>query len=151
MLERTIEEKLNGHPTCSHCQEQAALKLLPRKGMMIGCYACPSGYVSRIVTYGKELDLTAFRELVSSFAKGVSDVNNEDVRVATRYTWDLGIGTDQSGMVLKEAYWMQSYRRTKNDDPKRLALFLCGKCGSFYNQAFSELNKLCPQCRGLSS
>ena len=98
--------------------------------MEIGCYVCSSGYVSRIVTYGKKLDLAAFKALVSSLTKGVADVDDEDIRVGTRYTWDLGIKGNESGMVLREAYWTQSYRRTKNDNPNRVALFLCGKCDS---------------------
>ena len=151
MFEEIIEEKLNGHPTCSHCQQQSALKLLPGKGMAIGCYACSSGYVSRIVTYGKNLDLAEFKALVASLTEGVADVDDEDIRVATRYTWDLDIKGDESGMVLREAYWTQSYRRTKNDDPNRVALFLCSECDSLFNQAFSDSNKLCPHCREPSS
>ena len=151
MFEEIIEEKLNGHPTCSHCQQQSALKLLPRKGLVIGVYACSFGYVSRIVTYGKNLDLAEFKALLSSFTKGVADVDDEDIRVATRYTWDLDIKGGESGMVLKEAYWTQNYRRTKNDNPNREALFLCSGCDSLFNQAFSESDRLCPRCRRLPS
>ncbi len=148
MFERAIEEKLGGHPKCSHCKEKSALMLFSRKEMTIGCYTCPSGYVSRIVTYGKELDLIGFKSLLSSWVQGVTDLKDEDVRVATRYTWDLGIEGGQPGMVLREAYWTQGYRRTRSNDPNRIALFVCGKCGAFYNKALSDVNRLCPQCRG---
>ena len=146
-----VKSTLTGHSKCSgHCEELSKLKVLYQKGMMLGCYTCPSGYVSRIIAYGKELNLTAFKSLISSFAKGVADVDDQDIRVATRYTWDLGIQGTNPGMVLREAYWTQSYRRTKNEDPNRVALFMCTRCSSFYNQALSESNKLCPRCRGIS-
>jgi len=144
-LEKLIEEKLNGHSKCSgHCQEPSALKLLPQKGMMIGCYSCSSGYISFIVQYGKELDFHAFKKFLSSLDEAVED---EDIRVATRYIWDLGISGERDGKVLREAYWRQSYRRTKSDDPHRVALFLCTKCSSFYRQRKSDSSTFCPRCR----
>ncbi len=112
--------------------------------MMIGCYVCPSGYVSLIVHYGKQLNLVGFKTFLSSIHEGV--VADEDIRVATRYSWDLGV-EETEGPVLREAYWRQSYRRTKNEDPNRIALFMCAKCSSFYNQQLSDKNKLCPLCR----
>jgi len=146
-LEKLVKERLNGRGKCSgHCQELSALKLLPQKGMMIGCYTCPSGYVSLIVLYGKELELDAFKTFLSSLVQG--DITDEDIRVATRYNWDLGMKGEPEGMVLREAYWRQSYRRTKSDDPHRVALFLCNKCSSFYRQQISDKNTFCPQCRG---
>ena len=144
-LEKLVRERLNGCAKCSgHCQELSTLKLLPQKGMMIGCYACRSGYVSFLVQYGRELDLQAFKTFLSSLQ---IDVTDEDVRIATRYDWDLGIKGDHEGVVLKEAYWRQSYRRTKSDDPDRVTLFHCTRCSSFYRQQISEKNTFCPQCR----
>lgn len=145
-LEKLVKERLSGRTKCAgHCEELSTLKFLPQKGKMVGCYACPSGYVSILVQYGKELDLHAFKTFLLSLQ---SDVADEDVRIATRYNSDLGIEGDQEGTVLKEAYWRQSYRRTKSDDPNRAALFLCTKCSSFYRQRISDKNTLCPQCRG---
>ena len=145
-LEALVKERLTGHSSCAgHCEEPSDLKLLHKKGMMIGCYVCPSGYVSLLVEYGKELDLYAFKAFLSSLLQG--GVTDEDIRVGTRYTWDLGIEGEPDGHVLREAYWRQSYRRTKNDDPHRIALFLCTKCNSFYSQPISDKNKLCPECR----
>lgn len=145
-LEILVREKLRGRSKCAgHCEEPSELKLLHQKGMMIGCYTCPSGYVSLLVQYGKELDLPAFKTFLSSLPQG--SVTDEDIRVGTRYNWDLGIEGEPDGPILREAYWRQSYRRTKNDDPHRIALFLCAKCNSFYSQQISDKNKLCHQCR----
>jgi hypothetical protein len=146
-LKRVVEERLSPRSKCyGHCQEESTLKFLPEKRMMIGCYTCASGYVSRIVAYGRELDLNDFRALVSAAVQGIGDVTDEDIRVATRYTWDLRVEGEPEGTVLKEAYWTQNYRRTKSDDPNREALFLC-KCGSFYYQPATDRNRLCPRCR----
>ncbi len=143
-LEKLVKERLNGRAKCAgHCEELSTLKFLPQKGMMIGCYTCPSGYVSFLVQYGRELDLHAFKTFLSLLQ---SDVADEDIRIATRYNWDLGIdGRERT--VLREVYWRQSYRRTKSDDPNRVALFLCTKCSSFYRQRISDKNTFCPQCR----
>ena len=144
-LERLVKERLNGRSKCAgHCQEPSELKLLHQKGMMIGCYTCPSGYVSLLVQYGKELDLPAFKSFLSTLPQ--DNLTDEDIRVATRYNWDLGIKGQPDGKILREAYWRQSYRRTKTDDPHRMALFQCTKCSSFYQQQISDKNKLCPQC-----
>ena len=148
-LESLVKERLMGHGNCyGHCKEPSELKLLSQKKMMIGCYACPSGYVSLIVHYGKEVDLHGFKTFLSSLNEG--DVADEDIRVAMRYNWDLGI-KEPEGTVLREAYWRQSYRRTKSEDPNRIALFLCTNCNSFYRQQISNTNKLCPQCRTLAA
>ena len=143
-LEKLVKERLNGRAECAgHCQELSKLKFLPQKEMIIGCYTCPSGYVSLLVQYGRELDLHAFKTFLSSLQIDAAD---EDIRIATRYNWDLGIKGDQEGTVLKEAYWRQSYRRTKSDDPHRVALFQCTNCSSFYRQRISDKNTFCPQC-----
>jgi hypothetical protein len=147
-LKKVVEEKLKGKPRCyGHCSEQAELRLLPEKHMLIGCYSCPTGYVSKIVAYGKEVEADDLKAFVSEATHGIGDVINEDIRVATRYTWDLGIDREPEGVVLREAYWMQSYRRTKSDDPTRQALFLCSKCDSFYHQPATGTDRLCPRCR----
>lgn len=143
-LELLVKTKLNGHSKCAgHCEESTELKLLHREGMLLGCYRCPSGYVSLIVQYGEELDLPAFKTFLSSLQENVTD---EDIRIGTRYAWDMGIECESSDPVLREAYWRQSYRRTKNDDPSRLALFQCSKCDSFYSTRISNRNRLCAQC-----
>ncbi len=147
-LKKIFEEKLIGHPKCyHHCEEQSRFTFLSERSMLVGCYVCPSGYVSRIVTYGNELDLMAFKAMVSAALEGIGDATDEDIRVATRYTWDLGIHGKPEGTALKEAYWTQNYRRTKSEDPNRPALFLCTKCNLFYHQTATDENTVCPRCK----
>jgi len=147
MLEMTIEERLSASATCPHCQDQSRLKLSQQAEMTIGCYTCQSGYVSRIVNYGTELDIAKFQKFLSASASGIAEVTEMDVRVATRYTWDMGIENRPSSIVLREAYWTQNYGRSKNNAPNRKALFLCTNCESFYSQPFQSMNGLCSQCR----
>jgi len=143
-LDTLIKGKLNGHSTCSgHCQERAELKLLHQEGMTIGCYRCPSGYVSCLIQYERELDLQAFKTFLSAIQ---GNITFEDIRIATRYSWDLAITDQPDGAIVKEAYWRQSYRRTKSEDQHRISLFTCTKCDSFYRQRISEKNTRCPQC-----
>jgi len=146
-LRTIVEEELNARSKCyGHCQDASTLKLLNEKRMMVGCYSCPSGYVSRIVAYGKEPDVSAFKTIVKAAVQGIVDVTDEDIRIATRYTWDLGIKQEPEGVVLKQVYWTQNYQRTKSDDPNREALFLCTNCASFYHQPVASRNGLCPRC-----
>lgn len=144
-LDALVREKLNGHVKCAgHCQEASELKLIRQASMSLGCYACPSGYVSSIVQYGMEIDVEALKAFLSPLLQG--NITNEDIRLATRYSWDLGIDDVPEGAVLREAYWKQNYRRTKSDNSHRVALFLCPKCGSFYTQPLSDPTRNCPKC-----
>ena len=142
---RIVEAKLNAVAKCrGHCNEQSSLSLSEVEGELIGTFACPSGYVSRLMNYG-EVDVDWFRDFVSLLLRGVGELKGEDIRVATRYAWDLD--ERGSGQVLKEAYWTQNYRRTESDDPNRDGLFSCTNCRSFYVQSISGKERLCPNCR----
>src|SRR2546428_8383975 len=142
---RIVEAKLNAVVMCrGHCSERASLSLSEVDGELVGTYACPSGYVSSLMNYG-EVDVAWFRDFVSRLLRGIGEVKDEDIRVATRYAWDLD--ERGSGRVLKEAYWTQNYRRTHSDDPYRDALFSCTNCRSFYVQIVSGKERLCPDCR----
>jgi len=148
-LDRLVREKLNGRSECSgHCQQRSELKLLRQGGMTIGCYSCPSGYVTCLIQYGRVLDLQAFKVFLSTIQ---DDVTDEDIRVATRYNWDLAITNQSDGPVVREAYWRQSYRRTKSEDQQRTALFTCTNCDYLYHQPLSNLDTLCLNCRKKSA
>ena len=147
-LRTIVEEELNARSKCyGHCQDASTLKLLNEKRMMVGCYSCPSGYVSRIVAYGKEPDVSAFKTIVKAVVQGIVDVTDEDIRIATRYTWDLGIKQEPEGVVLKQVYWTQNYQRTKSDDPNREALPMHQLC-IFLPSASSEQERALPSMYG---
>lgn len=141
---------LSGSPRCfGHCDQAARLRIIREdEDGLVGVYVCPSGYVSRVVRYSTSRDVEGFTSYVRGLVGPQLDVRPEDVRVATRYNWDLGLGGDEHVEVLKEHYWVQSYRRTKSDDPNRLGLFMCSMCGSLYYQPVSSKNTLCGRCGG---
>jgi hypothetical protein len=128
-----------------HCTETASLEFMGDG--TVSCYVCPGRYVSRIVTYGRDLDLRRFREYVRRATQNMGEVEEGDIRVASRYAWDLGLDRETDDLVLREAYWSQGYRRTKSDDPERPALFLCLNKDSFFVQPLSSKERLCWSCR----
>lgn len=145
-LRNLVEEKFSDPTPCyGHCQEQSTVKFLSGDGNLLACFACPTGYVSRIAQYGEELNLDSFKKFLYDLL-GEQKVKDEDIRVATRYSWDLGVGTGDE-KVIRTAYWTQNYRRTKSDDPNRSAVFLCSNCNSLFIQPLTSKNTLCENCR----
>jgi hypothetical protein len=109
---------------------------------------CPDRYVSRIVAYGSRVDLDQFRKTLRGLAPGLEGVESSDIRVASRYAWDLGLNRENDDLIVRLAYWTQSYRRTKNESADRAALFLCSNKDSFFTQPLSSRNRFCSKCTG---
>ena len=135
-----------GPQTCyRHCSHPTTIEFASRVQGTVACQVCPSGYVSTAMLYGPTVDPTAFSEMVAGALEGKVPVNRSDVRVATRYTWDTGIG-GESGRVLQVAFWTQNYRSSRSEDPGRTALFLCSRCRAFYLQPLSGRRLQCGRC-----
>ena len=130
---------------CRHCEGSADLVYV---GKQDAVQVCPGRYVTRIVRYGLDVDQESFSEHIREVTTGLGAVELADIRVASRYAWDLGLQRESNDLVLREAYWTQSYRRTKDDRPDRSALFLCSNSDSFYVQPLNGTETLCPKCRG---
>ena len=145
-IRRLAQNLLNVETKCyGHCGETASLEFT--EDGTVSCYVCPGRYVSRIITYGKELDPKRFREYLRNIAPNLGEVEAGDIRVASRYAWDLGLDRKTDELVLREAYWTQNYRRTKNEDPERPALFLSSNGDLFFVQPLSSKERLCEDCR----
>lgn len=144
----TLVSSLFGEPQkCyGHCSNQARLRLSQSDGTVHGFYACPAGYVSKVIWYAKDIDEADFRRYLSGMLGERIPLRTSDVRLATRYSWDLGL-PGESGKVMRVAFWTQNYRGSKTDDPGRAALFLCSRCSGPYVQTVSESNTLCERCR----
>ena len=145
-LRGLVEEKLNEPTTCyGHCEQQSQLRFVGDRELT-GVFVCPSGYVSRIVRYGDEIDVPKFKSFLENVVGSKLDIQSEDIRTATRYSWDFGIESDKE-RILREAYWTQNYRRTKRGDSDRSALFLCTNCNeNFLVQAVTSKSSLCERC-----
>jgi hypothetical protein len=142
-LRASLEQKFAEPVTCyGHCNQPSSFRIVSDQPL-IACYHCMAGYASRIMTYGTELDVPGFKAFISKAIGSLGPVQEEDIRIATRHSWD---SPDLTGEV-KAAYWTQNYRRTKVDDPNRAALFICGKCSSFFIQAITGRSALCNNCR----
>ena len=128
-----------------HCGETANLEFTGDG--TVSCYVCPGRYVSRIITYGKELDPKRFSEYLRNVISNMGEVEDGDIRVASRHAWDMGLDRKTDELVLREAYLTQSYRRPKSEDPDRLALFLCSNRDSFFVQPLNSKDRLCKNCR----
>lgn len=132
--------KCNGH-----CKEMSNVEFIGDGSM--AAQVCPEGYVSRIITYGMEVDTQRLKKFVQENTPGMVGVEDSDIRVASRRAWDLGVDRQSNELILRQAYWTQSYRRTKSDSPDRLALFLCSNRDSFFVQPLNTKERLCPTCR----
>lgn len=142
-----IEEKFSEPTPCNgHCQQQSKMKFLTGDKDLLFCFVCPAGYISRVIAYGEEVNVRTFKEYLSKLLSGTLSLEDEDIRVATRYIWDLGVKSSKD-RVFRAAYWTQNYRRTKSDDPDRISLFLCSNCNSPFLQPFTSMATLCQNCR----
>lgn len=132
--EEIVDGYLKTEGRCyGHCDGRTQLVFLEKGERLISCMACPGGYVSRIVMYGRELDTAGFMHYLAEKTEGTGEVEAADIRTATRHPWDLGTGGDGANdVVIREAYWTQNYRRSKSENPGRNALFLCGDCNELY-------------------
>lgn len=148
METRRLVESLFSQPQrCyGHCDQQAGLRLLKSDEPILACYVCPGGYVSRVMAYGKIDAAKKLRDFVGA-AMGGQPLKEEDIRRATRHSWDLAI----PGLEMKVAYWTQNYRGSKSADPDRPGLFLCSRCGSTFVKPLTEQGTLCSECRVVSA
>ena len=146
-LSGLVKEKLYEPTTCyGHCEQQIRLRFVG-DGELTGVIVCPSGYVSRIVRYGDEIDIPEFKSFLENAVGSNLDIQSEDIRTASRYSRDLGVKSDKE-RILREAYWTQNYRRTKSGDPDRPALFLCTNCNeNLLVQPVTSKSSLCEKCR----
>ncbi|MDV3292994.1 MAG: hypothetical protein LYZ70_01845 [Nitrososphaerales archaeon] len=125
-----------------HCDQNATFRFLTDGEPLLACYACPRGYVSKVMAYGGQNTAEGLRNFLGTAFEGRTPIREDDLRVAKRHPWDLGI----AGAELNVTYWTQNYRSSKSNDPDRPALFLCSKCGSAYVKPISGSGTLCPSC-----
>ena len=156
-----VQEKFSEPQKCGHCDQQSTPKFLEgdKKGkasssaaddVLVVGYSCPGAYLSRMIFYGDTVDQHKAREHVQKTIGGDFEVQEEDIRVATRYARDLGIDPGSGAKVMMAAFWTQNYRRSKTDDPDRLAVFVCTDCSSVFSQPLSKGAVLCEACRSSS-
>ena len=141
-----VKELFAVTPRCyGHCKEPAGFEF--KDDSMI-VQVCPDRYVSRIVKYGSQVNPDYFKGALRGLASGLEGVESSDIRVASRYAWDLGFNRENDDLMVRLAYWTQSYRRTKNESADRAALFFCSNKDSFFMQLMNSSNRFCRNCKG---
>jgi hypothetical protein len=130
---------------CRHCNGIADLEYIGDG--LTGVHVCPDRYVTRIIAYGRQPNPEGFQKFVQDSVQSSGEVKGADIRIARRYAWDLGLDKETNDLILTEAYWTQSYRRTKDESPNREALFLCSNRDSFFVQPLTSTETLCAGCR----
>jgi len=126
------------------------------RGRIVAVYTCPDGFVSQVVYFtDSKPDLEWFREFLSEQV-GKRNVSKRDIRIATRYGWELGGKARQELQSqlgpegkLKEVYWT---RYPKTEQQKKNAISLCtgssSKSGCMRLFIHSRKSKpiLCAEC-----
>jgi len=146
-LRELVSSQFNLPVSCyRHCSNQAKLILLSASEQPLGCFVCPSGYISRIVLYfeGGKVNTKLMKDLLSRYADKLGGIRDSDIRIASRHPWDLNIDSSAE-TLLQEVYWTQNYKREENN--LRPALFLCSNCNSFFIQPVNSSSSLCEKCR----
>ena len=123
---------------------------------VVAAYTCPDGIVSQVVYFTKSMpDLEWFRDFLSEQV-GKRNVSKRDLRIASRYGWELGREArqelesqlGQKGKIT-EVYWT---RYPKTEQQKKIAISLCigdsNEPGCMKLFAHSRRSKLarCPVC-----
>jgi hypothetical protein len=132
---------------CHHCNGTSNLEYVGDG--LTGVHVCSGRYVTRVIAYRSQADPEGFLKFLRDSVQGSDEVKNTDIRIARRYAWDLGMDKEANGLILTEAYWTQNYRRTKNENPDREAVFLCSNRDSFFVQPLTSAETLCANCRSV--
>jgi len=153
-----VREHLSFKGKCfRHCDKPTSLKVVIEDSTrVLGAYVCPDGFVSQVVYFSQKPDLTWFTNKLTSEV-GVENFTPNDVRVASRYGWELGgnaletleakAGTNSP---ITEVYWTR-YART--DAAKQVAISLCtgdpsrSGCLKLFAHDRNTLERFCPACK----
>ena len=140
-----------------HCEKPTTMRIIKEAGgKVVAAYTCPDGFVSQVVYFtDSEPDLEWFREFLTKQI-GKRNVSKRDIRIATRYGWELGGDARRKiqsqlgpGGKLIEVYWT---RYPKTELQKKNAISLCigssNKPGCVRLFIHSRKSKpgLCPEC-----
>ncbi|HZW57303.1 MAG TPA: hypothetical protein VFF30_13525 [Nitrososphaerales archaeon] len=129
--------------------------------ILIGAYACPDNYVTRVVYFADRPDQEWFERFLR---EQVGDLlRSRDIRYATRHGWELGRDAEEKIGLIAPAHLPEAGKATgvtqfywtfypQSDEEKKRGTFLCSKedggCGRrlFVKEISDEKSKLCSQC-----
>lgn len=155
-LKEFVKNHLTFKGTCRiHCDQTSLFEdVFSDSKNIVGAYVCPGGFVSRVVYFSVNPDINWFKRLLQS-QLGRGKVNDHDIRLATRYGWEIGDDAriemqkfSPSGAI-REVYWTIDLKKIGKDK----GVFHCldttqGKgCRRLYINDIGSKNKLCPKCK----
>lgn len=139
-----------------HCNETTSfVSLQTNSDSLVGVYVCPDEHVSRIIYFSVNPDINWFKNFILDQV-GEANVNDRDIRMATRHGWELGadaideINAINPAGVIKEVYLAAN---PKAEAEKGRGVFLCSDltgekgCGSLFIRDMMSRERLCPKCR----
>jgi len=53
--------------------------------------AAKNSYISRIIVYDTQTNETFLKNVLNKLGNGAIQIDSKDIRVASRYAWDLGL------------------------------------------------------------
>lgn len=137
-----------------HCENETRfVSLFQKASSLVGGYACPGNYVSRVVYFAEEPDSKWFEQFLQEQVG--KRVRKRDIRYATRHGWELGSNAEKeisfiapkTGSV-KQFYWTFY---PSSDEEVQSGTFLCpkeeGGCGLLFTKLVSDSSRQCPRCR----
>jgi hypothetical protein len=134
-----------GIPCSRHCTKVVNFVVLnDEPDRLVGAYACPDNYVSRIVYFSSKPDGAWFETYLRDELGGGDRIKSVDIRRATRHGWEIGREAERElasypGGVT-EYYWT-FYPRS--DEEKNNGTFLCEKCGKLFVKPNSSTERIC--------
>ena len=150
-----------------HCSSPTSfMQLLKEEERIAGAYVCPSGSVSRIVYFDTNSDVTSLKNLLSLHLVDIP-IRDEEIRVATRHGWELGIDpvkmTEENRITfhgsepVMQLYWAPPRHRTSHQtrgpSDAGTSAFLCTGneekegCKRIFLEQTDSSVRLCPRCR----
>jgi hypothetical protein len=140
-----------------HCDKPTSLQIVSKDSTnVLGAYTCPDAFVSQVVYFSQRPNLKWFNDTIASQV-GAANFAANDVRVATRYGWELRGNADanleanlRSNPTMTEVYWTR-YART--DAEKKIAISLClgdqsrPGCLKLFAHDSERVERFCPACR----
>jgi hypothetical protein len=140
-----------------HCGKPTAMTVLSQNSIsLVGAYLCPEGFVSQVVYFSTRPDREWFENWIRAQV-GQENVNQRDLRVASRHGWELGGNAQEildsrleEGASVTEIYWT---RYPKTEEQKLQAVSICVGdeskvgCMKLFMHDRSSLERLCSSCR----
>lgn len=140
-----------------HCDQPTSMRIISQNpNSLVGAYICPDGFVSQVVYFSTQPDREWFQAMLRD-QLGAGNVNDRDIRLASRHGWELGKGAQEAfksslgeTSVLLETYWT---RYPQTEEQKQQAVSLCvgegakAGCSRLFIHDRKSVERFCPSCK----